>query len=43
MKHLQRFNEKAKVEKVSKKDEIEDFIEGNKKMQEIYNTFPWRI
>ena len=31
MKHLKRFNEAAKVEKTSKKDEIEDFIGKNKK------------
>jgi hypothetical protein len=31
MKHLQKFNEKVTVDKVSKKDEIEDFIGKNKK------------
>lgn len=39
MKHLQGFNEKAKVEKVSKKDEIEDFIEGNKKNKSSYEMY----
>jgi hypothetical protein len=33
------FNEKAKVEKVSKKDEIEDFIGKNKKNKSSYEMY----
>ena len=39
MKHLQKFNEKAKVEKVSRKDEIEDFIGKNKKNKSSYEMY----
>jgi len=35
----QEFNEKAKVEKVSKKDEIEDFIGKNKKNKSSYEMY----
>lgn len=36
---LPEFNEKAKVEKVSKKDEIEDFIGKNKKNKSSYEMY----
>ena len=39
MKHLQTFNEKVKGEKVSKKDEIEDFIDNNKKNKSSYEMY----
>lgn len=39
MKHLQKFNEKAKVEKLSRKDEIEDFIGKNKKNKSSYEMY----
>jgi hypothetical protein len=39
MKHLQKFNEKVKGEKVSKKDEIEDFIDTNKKNKSSYEMY----
>ena len=39
MKHLKRFNEAAKVEKTSKKDEIEDFIGKNKKNKSSYEMY----
>jgi len=39
MKHLQKFNEKVKGEKVSKKDEIEDFIGKNKKNKSSYEMY----
>jgi hypothetical protein len=29
--------------RVTKEGQVDWFIEGNKKMQEIYNIFPWRI
>jgi len=35
----EKFNEKAKVEKVSKKDEIEDFIGKNKKNKSSYEMY----
>lgn len=39
MKHLQKFNEKLKVDKTSKKDEIEDFIGKNKKNKSSYEMY----
>ena len=39
MKHLQKFNEKVKGEKVSKKDEIEDFIDTNKNNKSSYEMY----
>jgi tRNA splicing endonuclease len=39
MKHLQKFNEKVTVDKVSKKDEIEDFIGKNKKNKSSYEMY----
>jgi hypothetical protein len=39
MKHLQKFNEKVKDEKVSKKDEIESFIDSNKKNKSSYEMY----
>lgn len=39
MKHLQKFNEKVKVDKTSKKDEIEDFIGKNKKNKSSYEMY----
>ncbi len=39
MKHLRKFNEAAKVEKTSKKDEIEDFIGKNKKNKSSYEMY----
>ena len=39
MKHLQKFNEKVKGEKVSKKDEIESFIDSNKKNKSSYEMY----
>jgi hypothetical protein len=39
MKHLQKFNEKVKGEKVSKKDEIEGFIDSNKKNKSSYEMY----
>ena len=39
MKHLKPFNEAAKVEKTSKKDEIEDFIGKNKKNKSSYEMY----
>jgi tRNA splicing endonuclease len=39
MKHLQKFNEKAKVENSSKKDEIENFIGKNKKNKSSYEMY----
>ena len=39
MKHLQKFNEKVKGEKVSKKDEIEAFIDSNKKNKSSYEMY----
>ncbi len=40
MKHIRRFNEKVKNEdKVSKKDEIEDFIVKNKKNKSSYEMY----
>jgi tRNA splicing endonuclease len=39
MKHLRKFNESAKVEKTSKKDEIEDFIGKNKKNKSSYEMY----
>lgn len=39
MKHLKRFNEAAKTEKTSKKDEIEDFIGKNKKNKSSYEMY----
>ena len=39
MKHLQKFNEKVKLDKTSKKDEIEDFIGKNKKNKSSYEMY----
>jgi hypothetical protein len=39
MKHLKAFNEKATVEKSSKKGEIEDFIGKNKKNKSSYEMY----
>lgn len=39
MKHLKRFNEAAKTEKTSKKDEIEEFIGKNKKNKSSYEMY----
>jgi tRNA splicing endonuclease len=39
MKHLQKFNEKSNVDKVSKKDEIENFIDKNKKNKSSYEMY----
>ena len=39
MKHLQKFNEKVKGGKVSKKDEIEGFIDSNKKNKSSYEMY----
>jgi hypothetical protein len=39
MKHLQKFNEKVRSEKVSTKDEIEDFIGINKKNKSSYEMY----
>jgi hypothetical protein len=39
MKHLRKFNEAVKAEKTSKKDEIEDFIDKNKKNKSSYEMY----
>lgn len=39
MKHIKKFNEKVETEKVSKKDEIENFIDKNKKNKSSYEMY----
>jgi len=39
MKHLKPFNEAVKVEKASKKEEIEDFIGKHKKNKSSYEMY----
>ena len=39
MKHIKKFNEKVETEKVSKKDEVENFIDKNKKNKSSYEMY----